>query len=143
MGKINNGMMEISSRIPPKFLLFRNVIAGTTLELIAEFVVPENRDLKILSATLHAEASGGETTDMLHIEIYPVGTNAANPVLLDHGPGGGAAVREILRFVPGGDCIIPRNYVVRFHAFYSAAVQAKTLDANLVGFLLHPMDSLL
>lgn len=139
-----HGGVEMVSRFAPEFLFFHSDVNGTNVDVLETvYEIPKNRALKIISVIGHAEASAAETVTMVHIEVYPVGMVPPQAVRLDHSPGGAAAVREVARFIPGNHAIIPGGFIIRFRAFFSAAVQAKSLDANIVGYLIHPPDKIL
>jgi hypothetical protein len=126
-----------SSRIKPDFVVFRSESAAVAAVQVFDFTVPRERDLWLMTGVCIAEPTGAESVQHLHMEVIPFGIDA-NRALLAHGPGGGAAVREVLNL--SHDVYIPRESIVRMFVQYSAGVLAKNSEFNLTGWLFAAYD---
>jgi hypothetical protein len=134
---IDPGHILRSSRIKPDFVTLQRQSAAVAAVQFFDYVVPRERDLWLMTGVCIAEPTGAESVQHLHMEVIPFGIDA-NRALIAHGPGGGAAVREILNL--SHDVYIPRESIVRMFVQYSAGVLAKNSEFYITGWLFSAYD---
>jgi hypothetical protein len=136
---IDHGHIIRSSRIKPDFITFERHSALVAAVQTFDYVVPRERDLWLMSAVGIGEPTGGENVLHLHIVVIPFGIDrTGNQNVVAHGPGSGAAVREVLNL--SHDMYIPRESIVRMYVEYSAGVLAKNSEFYLSGWLVSAYD---
>jgi hypothetical protein len=138
---IQHGNIKRRSRINPEFTTFRRTSADVAAVQAFDYIIPFNRDLQLSSAVLVAEPTGAESAIHLHLTVRPPDTEPGiKEVIIAHAPGGAAAVRQVLNFVPGNNFYIPRNHIIRLHVEYSAGALAKNSEVYLIGWLVPAFD---
>jgi len=136
---IDHGHIIRSSRIPPQFVTFQRITANVGAQQIIDYQIPEDRDLWLMTGVCVGEPTGAENVQHLHLVVIPGGIDAPeNRIVLAHGPGGAAAVREVLNL--SHDVYIPRRSIIRLFAQYSAGVLAKSTEFQITGWLVPPFD---
>ena len=134
--QISHGHIIRGSRIPPQFVAFQSITANVGAQQILPYQVPEDRDLWLMTGVCIGEPTGAENVTHLHLSVLVGGNDP--PVLLAHGPGGAAAVREVLNL--SHDVYIPRRSIIRLFAQYGAGVLAKSTEFQITGWLVPPFD---
>lgn len=137
--QITHGHIIRGSRIPPQFVGFQRITTNVGAQQIIDYQIPEDRDLWLMTGVCIGEPTGAENVTHLHLVVLPGGIDAPdNRIVLAHGPGGAAAVREVLNL--SHDVYLPRRSIVRLFAQYSAGVLAKSTEFQITGWLVPPFD---
>lgn len=130
------------TRIPPTPEQFRHTLSGTAVtSLVSEYVVPDNRDLHIQRLLAHAHATGGETVTSLQVSIRKPDHPLDSIIVIGLEELATPQNHSIIS-IPDG-LHIPRRYIVRMAATFSAAVQAKDAELNIFGWLYQSTDRML
>ena len=136
---IDHGHIIRSSRIKPDFVTFERHSVAVAAVQTFDYVVPRERDLWLMTGVCIGEPTGGENVQHLHLVVIPFGIDKdGNRNVIAHGPGGAAAVREVLNL--SHDIYIPRESIIRMYIEYSAGVLAKNSEFYLSGWLVSPYD---
>ena len=131
---IDPGHIIRSSRIKPDFVTFQRQSTAVAAVQFFDYVVPRERDLWLMTGVCIGEPTGAENVQHIHLLVIPFGVDVTgNRILLAHGLGGAAAVREVLNL--SHDVYIPRESIVRMYVEYSAGVLAKNSEFYLTGWL--------
>jgi hypothetical protein len=136
---IDHGHIIRSSRIKPDFVPFQRISNSVAAIQVFNYQIPRERDLWLMSAVCHAEPTGAENVQHIHLIMIPFGMDVeGNRICLAHNPGGAAAVRQVLNL--SNDLYVPRDSIIRAEVEYSAGVLTKETKFDLTGWLVPAYD---
>jgi hypothetical protein len=137
---IHHGDIIRQSRIPPEFLLNRQINSLVASPHVYEFQIPNNRDLQLQSLLVFGTPTGAELVTSIQTSVRRFNQPVGDEVILSIDGPGAAATRfaAFLPVFPG--TYIPRDSILRAVVTFSAGVLAKVSGFHLTGWLVPSYD---
>lgn len=117
---------------PPDFFTYRRTGSGTAASWSFEYAIPDDNDFFLQCALSHGHATGGETVSSNIISIRRFDAPSTEYAILAMEELSAPGSLSILRAPEG--IYLPRKSIIRADIVFSAAVQSKTVEFNILGW---------